>query len=105
MTATCRAQASSQHRGLVVGEIELLAVDVRFNTYAEAKDVPALARDVVIVATGAPDTSFLAAGEDLVTSVWDVLDGYAEPAGNVLLYDDDGWRQELSTAVVLARKW
>ena len=61
--------------------------------------------DVVIVATGGvPDTSFLEAGEDLVTSVWDVLGGYVEPAGSVLLYDDHGWHQGPSTAVALAGK-
>ena len=60
---------------------------------------------MVIVATGGvPDTSFLEAGEDLVTSVWDVLGGYVEPAGSVLLYDDHGWHQGPSTAVALAGK-
>ena len=59
----------------------------------------------MIVATGGiPDTSFLEAGEDLVTSVWDVLGGYVEPAGSVLLYDDHGWHQGPSTAVALAGK-
>ena len=65
----------------------------------------ALEPDVVIVATGGvPDTSFLEAGEDLVTSVWDVLGGYVEPAGSVLLYDDHGWHQGPSTAVALAEE-
>ena len=64
-----------------------------------------LAPDVVIVATGGlPDTSFLEAGEDLVTSVWDVLGGYVELGGSVLLYDDHGWHQGPSTAVALAKK-
>jgi hypothetical protein len=64
-----------------------------------------LAPDVVIVATGGvPDTTFLDSGEDLVTSVWDVLGGYVEPVGSVLLYDDHGWHQGPSTAVALARK-
>ena len=53
---------------------------------------------------GLPDTSFLEAGEDLVTSVWDVLGGYAELGGSVLLYDDHGWHQGPSTAVTLAKK-
>jgi hypothetical protein len=78
---------------------------VRLNSYAEADDVLALKPDVVVVATGGlPDTSFLEAGEDLVASVWDVLGGYAEPAGSVLLYDDHGWHQGPSTAAALAKK-
>lgn len=65
----------------------------------------ALAPDVVIVATGGlPNTSFLETGEDLVTSVWDVLGGYAELAGSALVYDDHGWHQAPSTAVALAKK-
>jgi NADPH-dependent 2,4-dienoyl-CoA reductase/sulfur reductase-like enzyme len=91
--------------GWVAGEIELLGVDVRYNSYAEADEVLALNPDVVIVATGGvPDTGFLDAGEDLVASVWDVLGGYVDPAGSVLLYDDHGWHQGPSAAVALAHK-
>jgi len=91
--------------GWLAAELEILGVEVRLNSYAEAEDVLALGPDVVIVATGGlPDTSFLEAGEDLVTSVWDVLGGYVEPAGDVLLYDDHGWHQGPSTAVALAKK-
>ncbi|MFZ1427312.1 MAG: NADH:flavin oxidoreductase [Geminicoccaceae bacterium] len=91
--------------GWLAAELEILGVEVRFNAYAEADDVLALAPDVVIVATGGlPDTSFLEAGEDLVSSVWDVLGGYAELGGSVVLYDDHGWHQGPSTAVMLAKK-
>ena len=91
--------------GWLAGEIELLGVDVRLNSYAEAADVTALAPDVVIIATGGvPDTGFLDAGEELVGTVWDVLGGYAEPTGSVLLYDDHGWHQGPSAALALARK-
>ncbi|MEK0085063.1 FAD-dependent oxidoreductase [Benzoatithermus flavus] len=91
--------------GWLAAELEILGVDVRLNTYAEADDVLALEPDVVIVATGGiPNTSFLEAGEDLVSSVWDVLGGYVEPTGSVLLYDDHGWHQGPSTAVALAKK-
>ena len=91
--------------GWLAAEIERAGVEVRFNSYAEAEDVAALEPDVVIVATGGiPDTGFLEDGDELVTSVWDVLGGYVEPAGSVLLYDDHGWHQGPSTAVALARK-
>jgi 2,4-dienoyl-CoA reductase-like NADH-dependent reductase (Old Yellow Enzyme family) len=86
-------------------EIELAGVEVRYNCYAEPEDVRALAPDIVIVATGGlPDTSFLESGEDLVSSVWDVLGGHVEPSGEVLLYDDHGAHAGPSTAVALARK-
>ena len=39
----------------------------------------ALAPDVVIVATGGlPNTGFLDAGDDLVTTTWDILSGAVE---------------------------
>lgn len=91
--------------GWLQGEIELLGVDVRTNQYAEVDDVLAMEPDVVIVATGGtPNTEFMKAGSDLVSSVWDVLGGYVEPSGTVLLYDDHGWHQASSTAVALAKK-
>jgi 2,4-dienoyl-CoA reductase-like NADH-dependent reductase (Old Yellow Enzyme family) len=86
-------------------ELELLGVEVRLNTYAEASDILAENPDVVIVATGGlPNASFLDEGEDLVHSVWDVLGGYVEPAGEVLVYDDHGWHQGPSTASALAKR-
>jgi N-methyl-L-proline demethylase len=86
-------------------ELEILGVDVRLNSYAEADDVLAEAPDVVVVATGGlPNTSFLEEGEALVHSVWDVLGGYVEPSGSVIVYDDHGWHQGPSTAVALAKK-
>lgn len=91
--------------GWLAQELELLGVEVRLNSYAEADDVLAEAPEVVIVATGGlPDTSFLEAGEELVSTVWDVLGGYVEPTGKVLLYDDHGWHQGPSTAIALAKK-
>ena len=91
--------------GWLQNEIETLGVEVRCNVLVEPEEVLAEAPDVVIVATGGtPDTEFLEAGEDLVVSVWDVLGGYVEPTGSVLLYDDHGWHQGPSTAVALAKK-
>ena len=44
-----------------------------------------------IVATGGlPQNPPLDAGDDLVTSSWDIIAGAAKPAENVLLYDDNG---------------
>ena len=66
-------------------------VVMRFNTYAEATDVLAEAPDVIVVATGGlPNTSFLDAGAELVTTSWDLLTGVVKPAETVILYDDHG---------------
>ena len=77
-------------------------VDFRFNTYAEADDVLSENPDIVIIATGGlPNTSFLDAGEELVTTSWDILAGSATASGDVLLYDDNGAHPGMTTAEYL----
>ena len=87
-----------------IAECERHGVDIRCNAYAEADDVTAEGPDVVVIATGGmPDPSFLEAGEDLVTSAWDVLSGAIKPAREVILYDDNGAHPGLTAAEYLAR--
>ena len=84
-------------------EARRLGVDVRLNAYADADDVRALKPDVVIMATGGlPGTPALSRGDDLVVSTWDVLSGEARPGRRVLVFDDHGSDQALSTAERLA---
>ncbi len=84
-------------------EVERSGVDVRLNTYADGAAVAAESPDVVVVATGGvPNTSFLEAGEHLVDSTWDVIAGAIRPRGRVLIYDDHGGDQAMSTAEKLA---
>jgi len=86
-----------------LAELDHLGVIVRYNTYAEADDVLAESPDIVVVATGGlPNTSFLAAGEDLVHTTWDVLGGHFQAEGEVLLYDDNGQHPGLTCAEYLA---
>ncbi|MFQ5421964.1 MAG: FAD-dependent oxidoreductase, partial [Anaerolineae bacterium] len=86
-------------------QVKHLDVDTRFSHYAEAADVLAESPDVVIIATGGePNTTFLQAGADLVVTSWDILGGYAQPAANVLLFDDNGQHQSLSCAEFIAEK-
>jgi NADPH-dependent 2,4-dienoyl-CoA reductase/sulfur reductase-like enzyme len=74
-------------------------VDMRLNTYASAADVLAERPEIVVVATGGiPDTEFLDAGEDLVTTSWDLLTGIAKPAESILVYDDNGAHPGMSAA-------
>ncbi len=107
-----RLAAQLQRRREIIGivdwrvaECERLGVELRFNTLAEADDVLALAPDIVIVATGGlPNTSFLEAGQDLVTTTWDILSGQVAPAAEVLLYDDNGSQPGMTCAEFLAAK-
>jgi N-methyl-L-proline demethylase len=78
-------------------------VEFRFNTYAEADDVLALAPDVVIVATGGlPQKDVLAGGNDLTVSTWDIISEDVKPGTNVLIYDDAGDHPALQAAEVIA---
>jgi 2,4-dienoyl-CoA reductase-like NADH-dependent reductase (Old Yellow Enzyme family)/thioredoxin reductase len=79
-------------------------VEFRFNTFAEASDVIALAPDVVIVATGGlPEVSVLEDGNELAISAWDILSGDAKPGADVLIYDDAGDHPALQAADVIAQ--
>jgi NADPH-dependent 2,4-dienoyl-CoA reductase/sulfur reductase-like enzyme len=85
-------------------ETRHLGVDLRCNRLAEAADVLAEAPDVVVIATGGvPDLSFLAEGEELATTSWDILSGHAAPAREILLFDDHGGHPGASCAELLAR--
>ena len=86
-----------------LAECERHGVSIQFNTYAGNDEVLALAPDIVIVATGGlPNTGFLDAGEDLVTSTWDILSGAVKPGETVLLYDDNGAHPGMTTAEFMA---
>lgn len=88
-----------------LGELEHLGVVVQYNRYAEAADIMAESPDLVIVATGGlPNTSFLAAGEELVETTWDVLGGHSGIDGDIVLYDDNGQHPGVSCAEHLARQ-
>ncbi len=86
-----------------MAECERSGVEFRFNVWAEANDVLAARPDVVVIATGGlPDTSFLEAGEDLISTSWDILSGDAGPAASVLLFDDNGGQPGLQAAELIA---
>lgn len=86
-----------------VSELERLGVAVRYDVWAEAADVLELSPDVVVVATGGiPQNPPLEAGDDLVTSSWDIISGAAKPAASVLLFDDNGGHQGMTAAELIA---
>jgi 2,4-dienoyl-CoA reductase-like NADH-dependent reductase (Old Yellow Enzyme family) len=88
-----------------LAELERLGVDIRYDSWAESQDVLDLEPDVVVVATGGiPQNPPLEAGDDLVTSSWDILSGAVKAAENVLLYDDNGGHQGMGAAELIANQ-
>jgi len=59
--------------------------------------------DIVIIATGGvPNTGCVDFGHDVVASSWDILAGDVRPAGDVLLYDDNGAQSGMQAAEAIA---
>jgi 2,4-dienoyl-CoA reductase-like NADH-dependent reductase (Old Yellow Enzyme family) len=86
-----------------VDQCEKHGVQFRLNTLAEASDVLAEQPEIVFVATGGvPNLSFLEAGDDLVTTSWDILSGAAKPGESVLFFDDNGADAGLTVAEFIA---
>lgn len=84
-------------------ELERLGVELHNNVVAEKKDVLAEQPDLVIIATGGmPQSPPLHAGEDLVTSSWDVIAGDQVEAEQVLLYDDSASHAGMTAAEIMA---
>ena len=99
------ARATERHKELLSivswldREARRLGVDVRLNTFADADAVRALDPDAVIIASGGlPATPTLATGANLTVSTWDILGGEVSPGRRVLVFDDHGSNQALSTA-------
>lgn len=81
------------------GQLQRMAVQFRFNAYANAETVLAENPDVVIVATGGyPNQDFLKSGKELTTTTWDILTGMVAPAKEAIVYDDNGQHQAVSCA-------
>lgn len=86
-----------------LAELERLGVTIHYDIYAGAEDVLAFDPDLVVIATGGiAQSPELQAGEDLVTSSWDILAGSVKPEGPVLLFDDNGGHPGMSAAEVIA---
>jgi 2,4-dienoyl-CoA reductase-like NADH-dependent reductase (Old Yellow Enzyme family)/thioredoxin reductase len=87
-----------------LAELERLGVEIRYDIWAGSDDVLALDPDAVVIATGGlPQNPPLDAGDDLVTSSWDIIAGAVKPAENVLLYDDNGGHQGMTAAELIGK--
>jgi len=99
------ARATQRHRELLSivdwldREARHLGVDLQLDTFADAAAVRALDPDVVIIATGGlPASPTLSAGANLTVSTWDILSGEVSSGNRILVVDDHGSDQALSTA-------
>ena len=87
-----------------VARIEKLGVDIRCNTVAEAGDVLALEPDIVLVCTGGlPNKEILDEGSEHAVSSWELIAGDVAPAGDVLVFDDNGHQPGMQAAWLAAR--
>ncbi|WP_378943287.1 FAD-dependent oxidoreductase [Mesorhizobium sp. ANAO-SY3R2] len=87
-----------------LAELERLGVEIRYDIWAGKDDVLALQPDAVVIATGGvPQNPPLDAGDDLVTSSWDIIAGSVKPAENVLLYDENGGHQGMTAAELIGK--
>jgi len=87
----------------LAAECQRNGVDVRTGVEATAESLRADAPDAVVLATGArPQPPYWAVGHARVVDVRDVLEGRAEPAGQVVVVDDLGFHQATSVAELLA---
>lgn len=88
-----------------VAECDLLGVDFRFNTYAEASDILAENPDCVVIATGGmPNLDLLSAGQEVATTSWDILSGAVAPAKQVIVIDNNGGHSAMTIAEFVAER-
>ncbi|MBT3706407.1 MAG: FAD-dependent oxidoreductase [Proteobacteria bacterium] len=85
-------------------EIQILAVDIRFNYFAEKADILAENPDVVIIATGGTPNTDWVNGNARVVNSWDVLSGMVQLTGHVFIHDQTGRNTALTVADYLSEK-
>jgi mycofactocin system FadH/OYE family oxidoreductase 2 len=87
----------------LVAHAQRLGVDVKMGMEVDEEFLRSEAPDAVVLATGAVPSRPWWAGElARIVDVRDVLEGRAEPAGDVLILDELGFHQATSTAELLA---
>jgi 2,4-dienoyl-CoA reductase (NADPH2) len=87
----------------LAAECQRYGVRISTGVEATAESVRAESPDVVVLATGAiPQPPYWAGGHPRVVDVRDVLEGRAEPDGQVVVVDDLGFHQATSVAELLA---
>ncbi len=87
-----------------LAELERLGVEIHYDVFAGEDEVLALKPRTWSSSppAGLPQSPPLDAGDELVTSSWDILAGAVKPEGPVLLFDDNGGHPGMSAAEVIA---
>ncbi len=86
-----------------VNECRRNGVEVQYGVEVDAAEVARRSPDVVVVATGSrPSRPWWAGEAENVCDVRDVLDGSADPQGDVVLVDELGFHHATSVAELLA---
>ena len=85
-------------------QLDYLGVDVRCNRLADQDTVLESEPDIVIIATGGTPTVGHFEGKGLANTVWDVLAGHVECAGEILVVDESGGHAALSCAEFAAHQ-
>ncbi|WP_236700691.1 FAD-dependent oxidoreductase [Allosalinactinospora lopnorensis] len=89
----------------LLAECERYGVEVRTGVVATGDLLCEEAPDAVVLATGArPQPPHWAGEASRVVDIRDVLEGRAEPVGDVVVLDDVGFHQATSTAELLAER-
>jgi 2,4-dienoyl-CoA reductase (NADPH2) len=87
----------------LLAECQRYGVEIKTGVEASSQMIKAAAPDAVVLATGArPQPPPWAGGHPRVVDVRDVLEGRAQPGGDVVVIDDLGFHQATSTAELLA---
>jgi len=87
----------------LAAECQRCGVQIKTGTPATAQSLREQEPDAVVLATGArPQPPYWAGGHPRVIDVRDVLEGRAEPSGEVIVVDDLGFHQATSVAELLA---
>ena len=81
-----------------VSELERHGVEIVFDTLADMQDVLSEEPEIVIVATGGIPNYDWVEGDELCTSVWDVLSGAVKPGNMVIVFDGTGRHPGLTVA-------
>jgi len=94
-----RRQEMSSVSQWLYSECEVLGVQFKFDTWADAQVVEGYKPDMVVVATGGfPLELSIDSDPELITSSWDVLTGHVKPSNDVLFYDETGTHIGMSCA-------
>ncbi len=85
-------------------QVRKLGVELRLGARAGVNDILESGADLVVVATGGRPNRGAIKGSELIQTSWDLIAGKIEPAGSLLIFDDQGDHQALVAAEIAAAR-